>query len=652
MYFEHSTDGSLFYGSGSNIAWVRSNDTPDPNKRSYEYFLNQAKDNSSLTRVWLAHWAWLEWTPNPDTPNTYSYAGKSYYNQQIASAMDSVLAQAEELNLKIILALDDNNELMTGTTYDSWMYHPYNAANGGPAGSVQEYWSSSEVRELYKKRLRYILARWGYSTSLMTLNSWNDMTNPNADQISYLNELRDYVHEVADDYRPVIYGSNFRYAANEVLDYVYSAKEKERTKPNVKNEAYYTKDMNWFKSVLQEQVWDGLVTGDAARMVWPHNMVDSSNSWPVFKSLLNFVSDIPLNKKTWNPAITGIVSAESAGEASATRVITLEPYGDVPNFGVKSPDNEFTVVTEENSQFMEGIGPTLYGSGRKELRNPPTLIFNTPANTTVKMLVEVNEVGSGTNTLAVAINNQPVKSVPWCCGRRILNNEERFVEVPLAAGENRITLDNAGGDWLRLQKITFILDSNDARSLLTAKGLVSGDEAVLYLNNQTYGELYNKFLQNDAVPIQNVTMQVYGLVDGSYDVTVYDPTTGMNTKSMTAPSLNGKLTILAGQVEKDLALKLKLIDTIAPILTWNEPGRITGNHYNVAKGPLTVTGRINEPGQVQVNGIQAVVKEDLSFSAVIPLEPGMNRITITASDAAGNTAAPITFNAVPNNSNK
>jgi hypothetical protein len=561
--FETSADGNLFYGSGSNIAWVRSNDTKDPSKLSYEYFMKQAEGNTSLTRVWLCHWAWLEWTRDASKADTAGYGGKLQYNQYIASAMDRVFELAEQENLKLILALDDNNELMDATTYDSWAFHPYNAKNGGPAASVEDYWKNPEVRTLYKKRLRYIIARWGYSTSLMTLNSWNDMTRPNADQVAYLQDLRDYVHKLADDYRPVIYGSNFRFQANAVLDYVYSGKEKDQTKPNVQNETYYTRDADWFKTVLQGQVWDGLVTGDAARMVWPHNLVDQTGSWSVFRSLLAFVSDVPLNKKRWSPLAVKVVAAQAAaGEGlepgnSDIRVIQLESYGDVPNFGVKAPENVFAIDEGENNQWLEGFGVTLYGANRKEWRNPPTLVFTPPVDTTAKLLVEVNEVGGGTNTLKVDVNGKTAKSVTWSGGRKVLKGEERFVEVPLIAGENRIQLDNTGGDWLRIQKIYILLDSNDPAYLLTAKGLGNGDAAIIYINNQTYGELYRKVLSGQPVPLRDVDLSIGGLSDGSFEVVQYDPTSGAELGKQSATSKGGVMSVHIERMQMDAALKIR-----------------------------------------------------------------------------------------------
>ncbi len=90
-----------------------------------------------------------------------------------------------------------------------------------------------------------------------------------------------------------------------------------------------------------------------------------------------------------------------------------------------------------------------------------------------------------------------------------------------------------------------------------------------------------------------------------------------------------------------------VLDTTAPVIRLNEPGRKTGNHYNVDKTALTVTGRLSEPGEVYVNGVKAEVRPDLTFTATIELRPGMNRIEAMARDLAGNAAEPAGYNAVP-----
>jgi PelA/Pel-15E family pectate lyase len=93
---------------------------------------------------------------------------------------------------------------------------------------------------------------------------------------------------------------------------------------------------------------------------------------------------------------------------------------------------------------------------------------------------------------------------------------------------------------------------------------------------------------------------------------------------------------------------VRVEDRINPTITLDEPGRLTGNHYNTKDHRLTVTGKLDEPGDVKVNGVSIELNEDLSFRTSVNLVPGMNTITVNAVDWAGNESTA-GFKAVPNN---
>ncbi|WP_248928048.1 pectate lyase [Paenibacillus hamazuiensis] len=89
-------------------------------------------------------------------------------------------------------------------------------------------------------------------------------------------------------------------------------------------------------------------------------------------------------------------------------------------------------------------------------------------------------------------------------------------------------------------------------------------------------------------------------------------------------------------------------DAIAPVITVQPPGKKTGNHYNIVKTPWILSGTLSEKAELQVNGVPAQVGDNLVFtSAPVELHPGMNDITITAVDKAGNAAAPLALQVVP-----
>ncbi|MDF2927033.1 MAG: hypothetical protein K0R57_5947 [Paenibacillaceae bacterium] len=62
--------------------------------------------------------------------------------------------------------------------------------------------------------------------------------------------------------------------------------------------------------------------------------------------------------------------------------------------------------------------------------------------------------------------------------------------------------------------------------------------------------------------------------------------------------------------------------------------------YAVRQPSFTVTGRLDEPGVLLVNGLPVLVEQDLTFAAVVTLAAGGNVITAQATDANGNASSP------------
>lgn len=59
-----------------------------------------------------------------------------------------------------------------------WKRNPYNRSNGGPVATVAGFFSDPEAINLYKKQIRYIIARWGYSKNLLCWELWNEVDAP------------------------------------------------------------------------------------------------------------------------------------------------------------------------------------------------------------------------------------------------------------------------------------------------------------------------------------------------------------------------------------------------------------------------------------------------------------------------------------------
>ncbi len=49
--------------------------------------------------------------------------------------------------------------------------------NGGPAATPKDFFTNAESKAMYKNRLRYLIARWGYSPAIAAWEFFNEIDN-------------------------------------------------------------------------------------------------------------------------------------------------------------------------------------------------------------------------------------------------------------------------------------------------------------------------------------------------------------------------------------------------------------------------------------------------------------------------------------------
>lgn len=164
--------GKPFRGIGENVAWEsRSFDDP---KWTYDYLLKKLSDNgANYFRTWMSPWNLpLEWKTVSQT-NRYSNSD-NYFNPGAIQRMDELVELSESLGMYMMLTLDYHGALREG---DYWGTNNYNVANGGPASTPTEFFTLQAAKDKYKNKLRYLVARWGYSTSINSWEFFNEIDN-------------------------------------------------------------------------------------------------------------------------------------------------------------------------------------------------------------------------------------------------------------------------------------------------------------------------------------------------------------------------------------------------------------------------------------------------------------------------------------------
>jgi len=168
-YFEFDS-GAPYFAIGQNMCYPDESGTYD-----YDRWMPKLSANGgNYLRLWLINeWNDLGLEHLPQQADDDSELGR--YDQQAAWRIDHILDLADGQGISVLMCIDSFNSLLTGELYSEWERSPYNAANGGPCAQPQDFFTNPQARELFRRRLRYLVARWGYSTSVLAWEFWNEV---------------------------------------------------------------------------------------------------------------------------------------------------------------------------------------------------------------------------------------------------------------------------------------------------------------------------------------------------------------------------------------------------------------------------------------------------------------------------------------------
>lgn len=182
-------NGDLFFPIGMNLAWWCG--TCDP-LETYRNIMTQFHNAGGNTvRVWMERLSFgIEW----------SNAGLGDYGayQKQAWLLDQVFSMAEDLGMQIVLVLLNAGDF-SNWSGSGWKVNPYNAAMGGVISKPEQFATDPQAIKFFKQRMNYIVNRWGYSTSLMAWEWWNEFdlsAIPDETLVPWIKEMTGFLREV------------------------------------------------------------------------------------------------------------------------------------------------------------------------------------------------------------------------------------------------------------------------------------------------------------------------------------------------------------------------------------------------------------------------------------------------------------------------
>ena len=174
-------NGGAFRGIGENLGWeARTTDDSkhfkalhENQRYNYEYLVGQLSANGgNFFRTWMCSWNLpLEWKKVNDTTRYTDDPG--HFNASAIARLDQLVQLAAMTDTYFMLTLDPHGSFLDL----AWENNNYNVKNGGPAATPLDFFTNSKARAQYKDRLRYLVARWGYSPHIATWEFFNEVDN-------------------------------------------------------------------------------------------------------------------------------------------------------------------------------------------------------------------------------------------------------------------------------------------------------------------------------------------------------------------------------------------------------------------------------------------------------------------------------------------
>lgn len=596
-------DNTQFMPIGQNVCWYGGTNRLGDYKKWLD---NMSANKSNFFRLWFCYWGIeLEWTNYFGTV----YGGLKNYRQDRAFELDWLMDYAAQNGMYVDMCLQNHGQLAWSGGNAQWGGNPYNNALGGMCASPMEFWTNATAKATYKNKLRYILARWGYSPNVACWELFNEMnltqdystlTNKNnasnwaIEMGQYLKTSDPNTHLVSNSYHNSVEGASvwtdpnfdwvqthiYNTSANIDDDVVKLTEEMigNYNKPYQVGEfGIYVDDPSNITATNDPQavhfhntMWASLFSGavGSASTWWWDNFTDplSTYTYPVFKQVRDFtdnhVNTIAKNYATHKPTFLG--TSGTFGDVTISATFNGFATGNA----VAAPQNNFTLAADGSiSPAASNLNTYLFNSYHSSARNPPTFNVNYPTAGTFSVTV-VGRGTAGSSSLLIILDGTTVlnQSSP--------SNQAYTINVP--AGTHTIKVDNGGQEWVNVSQFTF-KNYIAASANIYCNALKDNGHIVGWFRNTNYTWMY---LRDVGTPpsVSGASVRFSRLsANRNYQLRLFNTTTNAEILN-TSAATNGLGVVSFNLPTFNWDLAFRLEDTgVVPVEIVDFYGKLLGN---------------------------------------------------------------------------
>jgi hypothetical protein len=577
-YLAHD-NGEGYVPVGHNVPIYHSS-----NNMSVKDILEKmAANGENWNRWWMSKSGLgLEWEPT-----------LGWYRQAQAATLDRLLEEAGRLGMHYLLCMDTHQDFRA----DGWKANPFNAAQGGPCKTAGEWFTNETAKAHYRKRLRYTVARWGYSPHVLCWEFGNEFEG-------WADAKQETIIAWHREMGPVL-------AALDPYDHLISTSWWSKTGPEacwqipemdlVQTHSYANNDLNtaleshafcltqwngfekphFFAEFgirshnfnpdadptgrgIHNTVWAAIASGCCgAPMPWWHeNYIEPKNLYFHFQAIRNFVTGLPFGTEKWRQvAVTAPAAVVQPVRASQRDAVAL-----TRSAFRKPAANVFTVSAQGDVSHAEELLSKLHGGGHPDLVNPPTFEVDYPADGA--FLVHVDNV-SNSGLLKVFIDDRLALERPLPCGEGCGKSwryvaqwklwesvYDEDISVPVKAGAHRLRVENHGKDWVSVTRYVFTGCRTQERQEVLCYALAAPSAAVVWIQNGDSTWVNHARNAEEIRPYPAASYPLEGFADGSYTVEWWETWRGAPLRKETVRAQGGTLLLTPGAVATDVAARI------------------------------------------------------------------------------------------------
>jgi len=591
LYLECDS-GAPYYAIGENVCWPGGGGTFD-----YDNYWKKLADNgANYARIWVGPFDCfsLERIKRDDGDR----AGLGRYDLANSWRLDYVLDEAEKLGIRVMFCIDSFNSLRIKDPYPAWQNCPYSAAHGGPCQTPEDFFTNPQALEFFKRRLRYLVARWSYSPAVLSWEFWNEVniieryisetSVPwHRDMARYLRQLDPYDHLITTSWA----GHQGDPKVDELpeLDYIQSHQYGARDAAKFMSEVCYEKAERFKKPHyfgefgtgtlaegtredkdgihLHNGLWSGVVSQacGTAMLWWWDNYVEPNNLYSLLKPVAEFVKGVPFNKAEFRRAQVGDLRYAGTAPPARLEALNLDPDRGSWEPAPFNQPNTFVVSTDGTVEPEGRLARVFHGTrNHPTLHNPATFEVDYPA--AGKFIVTVTGVsGHGGAALKVyldgALKIDKDFADPDGAGKTdTLNEYNGDYPLDVPQGKHTLRVVNDGNDWLYVQyRLPDYRRRTDpgvqVYALQCDPAKADGLAALVWLKNERYN-WFNYVQGEEFRQIAPCQFTLSGVPEGQYEVEWWDTYTGKVTDRQQATAQQGMLTVVAGKLLNDVACKV------------------------------------------------------------------------------------------------